>query len=217
MSLHACDPAFLPLLAGFDLDELERHGGTVFGLWPDLRLACFNEAWVRFARENAGEPGISARFGLGVSIAGAMRGPLRAYYAGRFTGVLRTKRPWEHRYECSSPELSRFLHLTAHPLAGGEGLLVVNSTVVERAHDVAGLPAHAADPRAYLDEQGNLRQCGHCRRTQRTDAPLFWDWVPAWVGKSPANTNHDLCPVCLDYYYPDLDPQAVCAAGAAGG
>ncbi len=210
--MHACDPAFLPLLRGFDVEELDQHGGSVYGLWPDLRLACFNRSWEEFARDNGGEPAISTRWGLNSSVAEAICEPLRRYYALRYSACLKGMEPWDHRYECSSPFAFRCFHMTAYPLGRREGLLVVNSLVVERPHDVAGVPAHSADDHAYVDAHGDLHQCAHCRRVQRSDTPQFWDWIPQWVEKSPAHASHGICPVCLDYYYPDLADEPVAVA-----
>ena len=47
-------PEFEALLGDFDLAKLEAQKSLVFGLWPDLRLALYNEAWSRFAFDNDG-------------------------------------------------------------------------------------------------------------------------------------------------------------------
>lgn len=78
--------------------------------------------------------------------------------------------------------------------------MVVNSLVVERAHEDSGLPPLSS---MYQDGKGLVVMCSHCRRTRRAaQVPEQWDWVPEYVAMPAANTSHSLCPVCLDYYYP---------------
>jgi hypothetical protein len=213
-----CDPSFARLLRGFDLDKLEQHGACVYGIWRDMGLAYFNAGWIRFARTNGGETAIATRWGLGSSIDEAISEPLRSYYVARYRKCLRDRTTWEHHYECSSPQTYRLLHLTAYPLGSAEGLLIVNSVVTEHPHNPAKRPVCEADDAVYVDGDGSIHQCGHCRRVQRMGPPDQWDWVPAWVEKSPQNTSHGLCPVCQDYYYrgfPEGDRRHVAALQGA--
>jgi hypothetical protein len=198
------DPRFISLLKGFDLVELEIRAASVYGMWPDLTLAYFNQGWQRFAAENEGEPGISQHWGLGCNILDAIDPALREYYRDAYARCLRDLTPWEHLYECSSPTLYRRLQLIAYPIAGGEGILVVNATVVEQPHDPEQNPPQQADEKVYRDEAGVLRQCCHCRRTQRARAPQHWDLVPEWIRQPPPRISHVICPICADHFYPQF-------------
>ena len=153
-AMQHCDPRFATLLEGFSAVELESHASTIFGLWPDLALAYCNPGWFRFAAENGGEPGISTRWPLGACVADAISEPLREYYVRRFRRCFEDGQPWEQRYECSSPGVFRLLHLTAYPIGKKSGLLVVNSTVVERPHDPQQRPAREAVEAVYVDQNG---------------------------------------------------------------
>jgi hypothetical protein len=200
--MRHCDLNFRRLLDGHNTDEIEEYGSTIYGAWPDLTHAYFNPAWSRFAEANRGEPDVSQKWGLGCHILDAIGEPLRSYYDQAWKKCLQEKKPWEHRYECSSADVYRLLHMTCYPLANGNGLLVVNATVVEHPQDSQERPPHRADAAAYLDANGVIHQCMHCRKVQCHDAQDRWDWIPGWVERSPMFASHTLCPICLDYYYP---------------
>jgi hypothetical protein len=196
-----CAPGFEPLLQPFSVESLDRDGASIFGLWPDFTLACFNEGWRRFAAENGGVQQI-ARWGLGRSVLDAVSGSLRAFYAAAYRECLNRRSPWEHAYECSSPDRYRQFHLTAYPLGERQGLLVVNSLSIEAPHDPLERRPHQPVESMYRDARGLLHQCSHCRRVRRAVGEQAWDWVPQWVRQCPSGTSHGLCPICLSYYYP---------------
>jgi len=187
----------------FDCPALEDDGGTIYGLWPDLTLAYFNPGWTRFAEQNGGEPQISAEWNLGRCILDAIPDPLRAFFVSNYAKCLREGRPWEHTYECSSPELFRLFHMMVFPVKNGAGLLVVNSKRQESPHKRT---PHLPLEELYRNEHGIVAQCCHCRRIRRAGSDQVWDWVPAWVKAQPPNTSHGLCAPCYGYYYsPDKD------------
>ncbi|HVV98963.1 MAG TPA: hypothetical protein VHB77_01415 [Planctomycetaceae bacterium] len=196
MTALNCDPEFLSLLEGFELRGLEQDPGTIFGLWPDLRLAYVNPAWTRFAAENGGEPDISRDWGLGASIASAIAEPLRPFFLECYGRCLAEARPWVHIYECSSPNLYRTFQMKAFPMRESRGILVVNALHVEMPmHRVSQPP----DEQRYRNEHGLIVQCAHCRRVHRLDGR--WDWVAEWVASPPPRTSHGICGVCVSYYY----------------
>lgn len=204
-----CATSFVPLLEEFEIDELETAGGTVYGLWPDLRLAYMNPAWLRFASENGGEAAIARDWGLGRCILEAIAEPLRPFFVSHYGRCLEESRPWEHIYQCSSAECYREYHMTAFPLRGREGLLIVNSLRVQAPHDYVALPPLAE---RYRTAQGIISQCSHCRRTRRVDDESIWDWVAEWVKQSPVGTSHGICPECFGFHYSKSRSLAACFA-----
>jgi hypothetical protein len=205
-----CSPQFVSVLDGLDVAAMDRHTGSVYGLWPDLSLAYLNPAWFRFSAENHGEPAISCRWSLGAPLMAAIPDPLQTFYTDLFTTALAqipipTARPLQHEYECSSASLYRRFLMTLYPLKSGAGLLIVNTLVTERNHDADSRPPQPANEALYVDQDGIMRQCAHCRRIQVTGNADLWHWVPAWVEHCPPSTSHTLCTFCLDYYYPPDD------------
>ena len=196
MAALNCDPKFLPLLEGFQLPGLQNDPGTIYGLWPDLRLAYMNPAWSRFAAENGGEPAISENWGLGADITRAIAEPLRPIFQDCYEQCLREDRPWVHIYECSSPAVYRAFQMKVFPLRRGEGILVINSLKV-----VAAMHRRSEPPleERFRAANGLILQCAHCRRVQRVDGQ--WDWVADWVGWPAPRTSHGICDACVAYYY----------------
>ena len=112
-----------------------------------------------------------------------------------------------HDYECSSDTVYRRYHQIVYPIGGREGLLVVNSLVVERLNHPDRRPARAADELFYVDENGLIYQCAHCRRVKNVREGERWDWVPEWVKRCPECTSHVFCPTCFRHYYPIAAPR----------
>ncbi|MBI5838055.1 MAG: hypothetical protein HZB25_12530 [Candidatus Eisenbacteria bacterium] len=193
-------PEFEPLLAPFKLAHLERHPGSVYGLWPDLTLAYVNPAWARFAAQNFGQPGIAECWGLGAELMEATPPILQPFYRGLYDRCLEDGQPQQHDYEACSRQLYRRFHMTVHPLRRGPGFLVVNTLTVESPHVPEAREPMPARPEPYEDDGGVLHQCAHCRRFRNLCVNDRWDWVPAWVDVVPPATAPDLCDACRDHY-----------------
>ena len=194
-------PRFRALLASFDLAEFEREASTIYGLWPDTRIAYFNVAYLRFAEEG-GAPGLLARFGLGARVADTVP-PLLAPSFGRLIARARAAdEPVTHEYECHSPALHRRYQQRLLPLGRGAGLLCVHSLIVARPHD----DPRPADEAPYRGAHDIIVQCAHCRRVRRVGEPRQWDLVPDFVANVPERTSHGLCEACLGYYFPVDSP-----------
>lgn len=187
-------PAFAGLLRGFGEEQLERHSGAVFGLSRGLQLAYLNPAWFAFARDNGG-PGIVDEWGLGAHVLDAISGPARLLYEREYRRCLESGTTWQQDYECSTPERYRTFHMDVFPLRDGEGLLVVNSPVVDRPHGESREPA-PPDEGLYTDADGLIVQCSFCRRVRRADGSEQWDWVPEWVADRPETITGGLCLPC---------------------
>jgi len=210
-----CDPRFEPLLERhFSREALDRHPGSVLGLWHDLRVAFYNTAWIRFAEENDGLPAIDAKWGLGARYLDAIAAPLRPFYADLFAAASDSEdvvHPARHEYECSSAETYRRFVMDVHVLPGRTGYVVVNTLAEEHPHDARRREPRPPDPALYRGEDGLIRQCAHCRRIRRADEAR-WDWVPEWVDRHPGNVTHGVCEICFDYYYPRPDSEDTGAA-----
>ena len=195
------DPSFRPLLDKFGTQTLRSLSGTLYGTWPDLRLAYLGPGWFSFARGNGCGTDFDSAWGLSSSLLAGIAPPLREFYESGLVECLRSGESWEHEYECSSDSAYRRYHQKAYPLGASEGLLITNSLVVERPHS-ADRRAHAPDELAYVDENGFIAQCSHCRRVKNLSELERWDWVPEWVRQPRADVSHTLCPLCFGAYYP---------------
>jgi len=196
------DPRFTPLLSELQRHDLDTDPASVFGVWADGRLAYANPGWFRFAAENGGEPVITTQWGLGCPVVTAIQPRLRPFYEAHYRAALLSDRPVSHLYECSTPDRFRRMQQILYPLGKGDGLLVVNTVVVENPHVPAERLTRSAVDDGYRDPAGFVHQCGHCRRVRNFEGQR-WDWVPDWVVHPPPLTRMPLCPPCEHHYRGD--------------
>lgn len=201
MSELHCDPGFRQLLAQhFSLAELEQSPGTIYGLWPDLTLAYLNPAWFVFARDNQGEPTITARWGLGRVITDALPDVLHPFYVELYLHALENQADTalQHAYECSSPHEYRLFDMQLHNLGSGAGLLIINRQ--QRCGEHRRIPRQV-ETQKYQYTTGRYRQCSHCRCYENHQEHNQWDWIPDWIVTPPLPIDYSLCPSCFNHYY----------------
>jgi len=174
---------------------LDRAPAISYVLDSELRFIYCNPAWDRFALEN-GAPELAEGSAIGTELFTVVPEVLTQFYSRIFEEVRRNKLVWSHVYECSSPEQFRSFRMLIHLLAS-QCLLVTNTLVVERPHEV--IVEGNAD--VYV-ARGIVCMCAHCRCSQRRDKPEQWDFVPEHFKIRPPGVSHGLCPVCRAYFYP---------------
>jgi hypothetical protein len=182
------------------MQTLEESAAVTYVLDSQWRFVYCNPAWDSFAQSN-GAPQLTAKALLGSDLFDAIPEVLRAAYRDAFRKVLSTREVWERSYECSSPKLFRTFRMRIHLIQEKNWFLVTNALVVERSHTN---PAEA-DADRYVNGDGFITMCAHCRCSKRENAPNCWDFVPQHLQLkrgSAIQVSHGLCPVCLDYFYP---------------
>ena len=185
--------------AGFTVRSLELNPSVIYILDPGLRISYCNPAWNTFARQNGGKD-LERELVVGKRCLDAVPDALREFYESEFMTAIQTQKPWEHDYECSSPEKYRFFHMRVLPLSSGH-LLVENSLFTERPHEAGGISS-GVDHSRYIDQNEFITMCANCRRVMAWNSEgKTWDWVPAYLISTPVPLSHGLCPTCLAYYY----------------
>jgi hypothetical protein len=163
-----------------------------------LRLMYCNPAWDRFAKAN-GAPQLTSGSVIGSDLFDAIPSVLRSAYSKAFQQVLSTGQVWEQSYECSSPTLFRKFRMRIHLLKPQNWFLVTNALIFERPHT----RTTELDSNAYVDANGLITTCAHCRCSRRVDSSNQWDFVSEHLRvKSSVKVSHVLCPVCRVYFYP---------------
>lgn len=178
------------------LESVEGSEDVAYLLSSDLRIVSVNEGFWRFAREN-GARGLAETLGR-QSVFVGVSPPLRDFYLLGFERARATGKPWDHEYECSSPERFRRFRMTVYPVERGS-YVVIHSRLIETAHSGA-----VCAPRdALYVRQGLIKMCSHCRRVENPEALESWDWVPDYVSRPPHRVSHGLCPPCAAFYWSD--------------
>jgi hypothetical protein len=195
------DETFRPQIAKLELDELAQSADVTYLVDSELRLRGYNDAWRRFALNNAGAT-VLKEYPFGRSILDAMSPQPRDYYAAAYRRALARQIRFDHHFECPSASHDRRLQQSAYPLAGAAGLIVINHLVCEVPIERTG----ALPSLRYVNPAGLVVQCCHCRRAQDQTSPHKWDWVPQWVERPHPSTSHGLCPGCYGFYYRSMAP-----------
>jgi hypothetical protein len=179
------------------METLNRSPNVCLAVDPDINIFYVNRSYFEFANKNGGDK-IEDDFGRGSNLLEAISGDQKDFYREFFNKCMGGTSMDTFEYECSSPEEFRLFKMFVYPLRDNNGLLMEHALIVEKEHD---RPEAPYDKRYYIDENGILHQCGHCRRVRHLTEKR-WDWCPTLMGFE--NTSHGICDICLDFYYPDL-------------
>jgi hypothetical protein len=194
------DPDFKKQISHMDIEYMSDSQDTICIVDNDLRLVGYNDAWINFANNNNGESALQ-QFPLGANISDAGEEPIKSYIEKAYRGALQNNKPFEHDYECSSPEKFRVFHQTAYPLIDSIGLVITNHLVQEKPHTEKEVEFN----NRFVNEHGIIIQCANCRKIRNPVNPSNWYWVPSLVKSPLENISHSLCVPCLDHYYPDIE------------
>jgi len=178
------------------LHALKDSEQVSYILDSSLNLVYHNEAWDRFALENSA-PELAGDAVLGVNILDVTDEDLRPFYTNAFNTATREQTIWEWVYECSSPEQFRKFLMRVHPIEPDGWLLATNHILIQAEH-AQGETGRRED---YVNADGQVRVCVHCRCSKRAAAPERWDFVPANLKRELDNVTHGLCPICKAYFY----------------
>jgi hypothetical protein len=183
-----------------DLADIDQETAVIYGLDADLKIALFNDAWLRYARQNNAPQSFFDDYGLGASYLDSVVEPLRDFFESRLRQSIADEESWTFDYLCHSPSNYRQYHMEVLPLSGGLGCLVSNAIIVETPHPDDAVDDGIAE--GYFSDDKLITQCSHCRRVRHPKQTDRWDWVPRFVQYTPENTSHSICPTCFAYFYP---------------
>lgn len=179
------------------MNALQQSPVVSYILDSELRILYCNPAWNHFATSN-GAPQLTSDAVIGFDLFDAIPEDLRGLYSDAFRKVLSTGRVWEESYQCSSPAVFRIFRMRIHLLKPQNWFIVTNPLLVERPHTKTA----PADAHTYVNADGFVTTCAHCRCARRLDDPGQWDFVPEYLRpESSVKVSHGLCPVCRAYFY----------------
>ena len=181
------------------LQALESSRTVSYVLDSQYRLIHCNPAWDDFAKSNDA-PQLSPEAIIGVDVFRFIPNVLHNYYQDAFRRA-RSEDVWEGSYECSNPKFFRKYRMRIHWLRPRDLYVVTNPLIFQRSHR----NPTKADATKYLQPNGLVTMCAHCRCSKRIDVPEQWDFVPDYLqlkGGASLMVSHGFCPVCHAYFYP---------------
>jgi hypothetical protein len=157
------------------LQALETSRTVSYVLDSRYRILHCNPAWDDFAKSN-GSPQLSGEVITGVDVFAFIPDVLRDYYREAFL-LARGEAVWEGSYECSSPKFFRKYRMRIHCLRTRDLFVVTHPLVFQRSHRNPTKP----DATKYVQSNGLVMMCAHCRCSRRVDDPEQWDFVPDYL------------------------------------
>lgn len=183
------------------IPEFEDDLSIVYVIDSSYRLAACNLAWDTFARANGGSHLLREKV-IGTDLFAVIPPPLQRFYKALYDQVLRTGKPVDHLYECSSDTLIRrfHMHVTRKELPDHSPLLIlINSLVMEQPREIGKV---RYSPDEWREPNGIITMCCHCRRTRIPGAePETWVWVAEHVRRMPPEVSHGICSACFHLHY----------------
>jgi hypothetical protein len=107
--------------------------------------------------------------------------------------------------ECNSPTVARLISTLITPVVSPirEVLGAAISHQIARERPIEEVyPIVLGPEELYRHADDKLHQCTCCRRTQRTQQPEEWDFVPYLLDCNPSGVAYLFCPLCQDLHYP---------------
>lgn len=189
----------------FDEDTLNEYPDPIFCVNKELTITFVNRAWFKFSSDNDGEPAISEHWSEGSRVLDAISGDyLRSFYEALFTACLNNltpvDNPYQHEYDCSTPELVRKYSMNIYALGEDEGLLIANLKLLETPIDDSLRVAVPEEELEKIQAAFTIQQCGACRNTKSASQPDKWYWISELVAHPPGNIKYTLCNLCIDQY-----------------
>ena len=173
------DPSFPNVATGIDFDTLEGSEYSIYALTADLKFIYFNPAFFQFTEENDIADNYFDTFGIGSSFSEVLKGDkVKQRYISAYENVLDSGDVLHHEYECSSGTQYRYFHQGVFPFKNGDGLIVINSLMVNLPVNQLQKSVFDAQSSVYLGDDGFIVQCSNCRHVQRVKQPDVWYWVP---------------------------------------
>lgn len=180
------------------IQALERSPAVSYIVHSNHRIIYCNPAWDRFANKN-GAPQLTKEQIIGLDIFTVIPNVLKDFYFDVFARA-QVQGIWEVSYECSSPDLFRKYRMRVHGLTKTSWLLLTNPLIYEGPHHrMAKLRSDL-----YVQANGLITMCAHCRCARRVDSPEQWDFVPDYLqlkGQATLILSHGFCPTCHAYFY----------------
>ena len=90
--------------------------------------------------------------------------------------------------------------MIVHALKNRACLVVTNPLIYESPHGKVA----TADSGLYVQPNGFITMCAHCRCSRRVDLPEQWDFVSDYIdlrGQASLIVSHGFCPICHAHFY----------------
>lgn len=185
-------------------EDLRHLTNTLYVVDRHYTLVDFNDGYRAFAIANDGAD-ILTRWPIGSNILSSIPDIIRNDIKRMYDQVLANNTIVEHEYDCHSPTVFRRFKMRILPFMDGFVLhehCLIESSELRGAYELTDSEVQSG----YIDINGIVHQCCHCRRIQSNVDVNNWVWVVTLIERDnsfSSNISHSICPVCMLHYYPE--------------
>jgi hypothetical protein len=183
-------------------EHLRTLTNTIYVVDKNYTIVDYNEGYKLFAIANEGED-ILEKWPIGSNILLSVPDIIRDFIKKMYDDVLHNNKTIEHEYDCHSPTVFRRFKMRILPLydkfALNEHALIESSALSQ--------PCELSDSdikSKFIDGNGIIHQCCHCRKIQSSSDLNNWQWVVSLIkrnSKYSGKVSHTICPVCMFHYF----------------
>jgi hypothetical protein len=184
-------------------EDLRNLTNPIYVVDRNYHIVDYNNGYKLFAIENDGEE-ILEKWLIGSNVLSAIPDIIRNNIKKMYDDVLLNNKIIEHEYDCHSPTVFRRFKMRILPFMNGFALhehCQIESSELRGAHELSDGEIESG----YMDINGIIHQCCHCRRIQSCTDTNNWVWVISLISRNStfsSDISHSICPVCLFHYYP---------------
>jgi hypothetical protein len=185
-------------------DDLRILTNAIYVVDQMYNIVDYNDGYKMFAIENDGED-ILDRWPIGSNIMSSIPEILRDTMKRMYDDVILNKKIIEHEYDCHSATVFRRFKMRILPFMNGFALhehCQIESSQLNGAYELSDGDIESG----YVDKNGLVHQCCHCRRIQSCTDGNNWVWVISLINRNRTfapRISHTICPVCMLHHYPD--------------
>jgi hypothetical protein len=185
-------------------EDLRNITNTIYIIDQNYNIVDYNNGYKRFAIENEGSD-ILIKWPIGSNILSSIPDIIRNDIKNMYDDVILNNKIIEHEYDCHSPTAFRRFKMRILPFMNGFALhehCLIESSKLNGSYELSDSEIESR----YVDINGIIHQCCHCRRIQSNTDINNWVWVVSLIKRNNIflpNISHTICPVCLLHYYPE--------------
>lgn len=183
-------------------EHLRTLTNTIYVVDKNYNIVDFNDGYRLFAIANDGED-ILGRWPIGSNILSSIPDIIKDFIKNMYDQVMLRNKTVEHEYDCHSPTVFRRFKMRILPLHGEFALhehSLIESSALSDTHDLSDGDISSK----FVDGNGIIHQCCHCRKIQSSSDPNHWTWVVSLIKRSvkySGRISHTICPVCMFHYF----------------
>lgn len=182
--------------------HLRTLTNTIYVVDKNYNIVDFNDGYKLFAIANEGED-ILEKWPIGSNVLSSVPEIIKDFIKNMYDEVILNNNTIEHEYDCHSPTVFRRFTMRILPLHNKFALHEHSLIESSALNDSCELSEHDIESK-FMDSNGIIHQCCHCRKIQSSSDLNNWTWVVSLIKRNKrysGKVSHTICPVCMFHYF----------------